>query len=325
MKTLIKLASSSFAKTLPILGCIKFYGDMAVATDLEIDATTKGPWNFPEPRMVEVSLLKAAMSINKVPVWEGTKLNGIDLISDFDVSDFPLLKNVSNKNNEVFTEIQFSRPLHEIITRVKPAMAKNDIRYYLNGILFDLENNAVVTTDGHLMCVEKNAITSTDASKNAIIPRGVFDLIKKPLSIRISDKHAYIEHDGGMLLSKLIDGKFPDWRRVLPVNKDKIGIPFNRTQLENLKKIQTFNVTHKLACNSVTLKKDGSAISNDGKLKLPFGKPLSTDVSFFTKQIIPAMEATDGNGQMFFEGQYADLITTITRDDFSAVLRTMRP
>ena len=125
--------------------------------------------------------------------------------------------------------------LKELIERTQFAISSEETRYYLNGIYFHcIESKGsarlrAVATDGHRM-----ARADIDAPKGAsgmpgiIVPRKTVSEIQKLLessdaeaSIEISDTKIRVALDGIVLLSKLIDGTFPDYDRVTPKNNDK--------------------------------------------------------------------------------------------------------
>jgi DNA polymerase III subunit beta len=129
----------------------------------------------------------------------------------------------------------FSLPQSELKTllqRTVFAMAQQDVRYYLNGMLFELSNNQLraIATDGHRMALN-TAMISIDLAnkKQIIIPRkGVVELLRiledneSNVTVTIGTNHVRIEGDTGIFTSKLIDGRFPDYQRVIPKSGDKI-------------------------------------------------------------------------------------------------------
>jgi DNA polymerase-3 subunit beta len=119
-------------------------------------------------------------------------------------------------------------------------MAQQDVRYYLNGMLFDLNNDeiCVVTTDGHRLALSESSIHSEmEELKQLIIPRKTVVELQKILNdndeninIDIDENHIQFRIGNIILTSKLIDGKFPDYSRVIPTNNDKIA-KINRNRL----------------------------------------------------------------------------------------------
>ena len=122
--------------------------------------------------------------------------------------------------------------LKHLLVKTQFAMAQQDARYYLNGVLMDLENNviSIVATDGHRLGVATDELEMGEQEQiQVIIPRkAVIELTKllgdndDEVSISLDSNHIRITTPSGIIMSsKLIDGRFPDYRAVMPVNLDK--------------------------------------------------------------------------------------------------------
>ncbi len=119
--------------------------------------------------------------------------------------------------------------LKRLIERTGFAMAQQDVRYYLNGMLLELKNGRLrmVATDGHrlALCTAPETISAGDAS--VIIPRkGVLELVRllegdESLRLVIGTNHIRAANKQFTFTSKLVDGKFPEYERVLPKSPDK--------------------------------------------------------------------------------------------------------
>lgn len=137
--------------------------------------------------------------------------------------------------------VQFSLPqatLKHLFNQVFYAMAQQDIRFYLNGLLVvvDGQHITVVATDAHRLAVATRAcesLTSEQPHREVILPRKAVmelqrlladtdELVSIEVAVNqarfqfIDDKEAAIE-----LVTKLVEGKFPDWRRVIPQNHQR--------------------------------------------------------------------------------------------------------
>ena len=114
------------------------------------------------------------------------------------------------------------------------AMAQQDVRYYLNGMLLEMGNQYVrmVATDGHRLALSTLVSDqSIDAEKQVIVPRkGIVELGRllsdtdDEVVISIGENHIFSKIGKFKFTSKLIDGKFPDYNRVIPKGGDKIMI-----------------------------------------------------------------------------------------------------
>jgi len=124
--------------------------------------------------------------------------------------------------------------LKRLIDRTGFAMAQQDVRYYLNGMLWDLSGSQlrVVATDGHrlAMCTLPDKVSvNGEGDTQVILPRkGVLELARlllddeAEISIVIGSNHVRAVTEDFTFTSKLVDGKFPDYQRVLPRSPNKI-------------------------------------------------------------------------------------------------------
>jgi len=122
------------------------------------------------------------------------------------------------------------------------AMAQQDVRYYLNGMLFEITNNQLkaVATDGHRLAIcDLETDFSYDSKIEAIVPRkGIQELMRllenseENVCLTLGTNHLRVITPGFTFTSKLIDGKFPEYDRVLPKNGDRTLIA-NRESLKD--------------------------------------------------------------------------------------------
>ncbi len=130
--------------------------------------------------------------------------------------------------------VSFSMPqgqLRKLLASAQYAMAVQDIRYYLNGMLFSLQGQKLVvaSTDGHRLALDARVLEAdTGKSQDVILPRKtVMELIKlladsdDPVHIQIGGNQVVFRNSIFELRSKVVDGKFPDYQRVIPGNNDK--------------------------------------------------------------------------------------------------------
>lgn len=157
-------------------------------------------------------------------------------LSTLAAKDFPRI-------DEIETSIQFEIPqnvLKNLFDKTAFAMAQQDVRYYLNGLLLELKKDAIklVATDGHRLALSEYASAlNISSDKQVIIPRkGVMEMARLLTAtedkavIKISQNHIRIETSDLIFTSKLIDGKFPDYNRVIPVDGNKV-LKVNRALL----------------------------------------------------------------------------------------------
>lgn len=128
--------------------------------------------------------------------------------------------------------LQLSRAeLRRLLEETAFSMANQDVRYYLNGLLFEVDQHTVrtVATDGHRLAMSELQLPqSTGAQQQLIIPRkGVLEMLRLlpdddgSLTLSLGNNHIRLEDTAFSFSSKLIDGRFPDYRRVIPRNSTK--------------------------------------------------------------------------------------------------------
>jgi DNA polymerase-3 subunit beta len=143
------------------------------------------------------------------------------------VEDFPKLP----ENKELLEKITIQQgELKNLLLLVQYAMAQQDIRYYLNGLLLVMEENCLkaIATDGHRLGFALIPLKTLKEKKEIILPRKVvLELTKQlndneePVTIEILKKQVRFTFSNVVLVSKVVDGKFPDYNRVIPSGYQK--------------------------------------------------------------------------------------------------------
>jgi len=241
-------------QTLPILGNILLKstgGDMTLtATDLEIEMVARvvadGADDFqttiPARKLLDIckalpssSKIKFAIDENRVSL---TSARSRFSLASLPAKDFPGL-------DEIEAQQSFSIPqtqLKSLFDKTSFAMAQQDVRYYLNGILMEITAGAIklVATDGHRLALSEIKLdTGVDEDRQIIIPRkAVLELSRllepgdSPANCVLSQNHLRVETNALVFTTKLIDGKFPDYQRVIPVDGNKT-MEVNRETLKD--------------------------------------------------------------------------------------------
>lgn len=123
--------------------------------------------------------------------------------------------------------------LKSLIDSTQFSMANQDVRYYLNGLLVETEGNVLrtIATDGHRLALSHRQIEALLPEKQVIVPRkGVMELARlldsedQDITIAIGDNAIRATTAHAVFTSKLVDGRFPDYRRVLPKGGDKVVV-----------------------------------------------------------------------------------------------------
>ena len=149
-------------------------------------------------------------------------------LSTLPASEFPAVE--PGADDLTFSCLQ--KDVKRLIDRTSFAMAQQDVRYYLNGMLWEVNSDSlrVVATDGHrlAMCTRSVDTNLKGDLRQAILPRkGVIELSRllndedNSVELIFGPNHIRATTEEYSFTSKLVDGKFPDYERVLPKGGDK--------------------------------------------------------------------------------------------------------
>ena len=157
---------------------------------------------------VEVSSGRSRFSLSAVPV-----------------EDFPYLHDIELDVSLVLQQEELKR----LIDQTAFAMAQQDVRYYLNGLLLEIDAKAIraVATDGHrLALAQLDRESEVEGTRQIIVPRKGIQELQRLLSaeggqvtLSLGRNHVRAELEGLQFTSKLIDGRFPEYQRVLPAQE----------------------------------------------------------------------------------------------------------
>jgi len=148
------------------------------------------------------------------------------LLSSLPAADFPNIESWQSLVELTVPQAEFKK----LIEFTQFAMASQDVRYYLNGMYFEASEQALrsVATDGHRLASCSIQLNQPIEQQSVIVPRkGVIELVKlldndqANVTIQIGQNNLRAVIDGFIFTSKLVDGRFPDYRRVIPKNGDK--------------------------------------------------------------------------------------------------------
>lgn len=225
-------------QTMPALSNVLIKADnekiSLTATDLEIELVTTlgmvadeaGETTLPARKLLDIckalpdeSSISITVDTDKALIKSGRSRFSL---STLPADDFPALESIN-------TVAEFNLPqntLKELIDKTSFAMALQDVRYYLNGLLLEVGSGLLraVATDGHrLAYCEKQADCDLAEIKQVIVPRkGIQELVRllddsdTPIKMFLGSNHIRAEIGDIRFTSKLIDGRFPDYNRVIP-------------------------------------------------------------------------------------------------------------
>jgi len=230
-------------QTLPVLGNLLTQisdGQLSLTgTDLEVEMVARcalmdaedGEITIPARKWFDIvralpdgSTVTVQSNGDKITIQAGRSRFSL---SSLPAQDFPQIEEeISTERVEVPESV-----LKELIERTAFAMAQQDVRFFLNGLLFDLSETGLrcVATDGHRLAVcEAPLEAPVEQKRQLILPRkGVQELQRlleggnRALTLELGRTHLRVKRDDVSFTSKLIDGKFPDYTAVIPIGANQ--------------------------------------------------------------------------------------------------------
>lgn len=243
-------------QTMPVLSnllVIAENGEVTLTgTNMEVELVCKleganvladGQITVPARKLVDICRSLAADSQIELTL-EGEKMHLRSGKSHFTLSTLPADQFPNTEQNEHDIAVTFAqKDFKAMLDATAFAMAQQDVRYYLNGMLLELGNLYVrtVATDGHRLALSSlDTDLTMEQVKQIIIPRkGVVEFsrllsdIDDEVVVSIGESHIYSQIGNYTFTSKLIDGKFPDYNRVIPKGGDKVLVA-DREALKNM-------------------------------------------------------------------------------------------
>lgn len=207
---------------------------IARGTDLEIEITAHmeveimdepGAATIPGRKVLEIAQNLPPESLIELHVDQGhvvvTAGSGDFRLKSFEEADFPKLEGDDGDQGFQIEE----RHLRELLRNTSFAMAQQDVRYYLNGLLLELapEKMVAVATDGHRLAYCAHTLPDMERSQQLLLPRKSAQELQRLLAdsedkvtLTASASHIAVRKERLLLRSKLINGKFPNYQRVIP-------------------------------------------------------------------------------------------------------------
>ncbi len=199
--------------------------ELVATTELEVDSA--GEVTVPGRKLLDICKALAegadvtlSQSGEKMTVKSGrSKFT----LATLPAAEFPTVEDISADQPITLPQAMLS----ELLEKTHFAMAQQDVRYYLNGLLMETGNGTVrsVATDGHRLALCQVTVDGGKLpEKQVIVPRkGVLELQRLltgdgDLTVALGSNHIRIQLDGIRFTSKLIDGRFPEYDRVIPKN-----------------------------------------------------------------------------------------------------------
>lgn len=260
-------------QSLPILANILIIirdGNLSfTTTDMEVELIIKqspgiegsGEFTIPARKLLDIckalpetAPIEFVFKQDKVEIKSGKSRFSL---STLPAREFPVIEEIKE---EITLQIN-QEILKKLLEDTMFAMAQQDVRYYLNGLLLEVSNNSLkaVATDGHRLALKIEEIDYKNTNQiQVIIPRkAVIELIRlldkkeDTAQVIIGKNHIRIGMDQAVFTSKLIDGKFPDYEKVIPkeeknsfiANRDKLRQSLNRASILSNEKYKGIGVS----------------------------------------------------------------------------------
>lgn len=305
--------------TLPILSHIRIEANEKGLTltglDLEVELTwqlnlqqldTPGSITVPAKKLSDIcrslsegALLEFVVESNRAVVRSGRSRF---VLATLPSSEFPSIQLSPIKHQVTLPQGQ----LLNLIRRNDFAMARQDVRFYLNGMYFELATNRLraVATDGHRLAMADAAVQTGEIEKSSMIvpAKAVNDLAKlldesdEPLTLIFGEQHFQVNMANATFVSKHIEGRYPDYEQVIPRQSDKLVV-CDRLELRQMlsrisilanEKLQGIHL--KLSDNTLTLvAKNPEQEEADESISIDYqGEPL--DIGFNVGYLVDIMD-----------------------------------
>lgn len=320
------------------------------ATDLEMQITAHSDFDGKEAQAVTVAarklqdLLRALPDVSTINVdATGSKMTIRAGRSRFNLQTLPAADypRIGLGQEQLQTLTLAQRDLRGLIKSAEFAMAQQDIRYYLNGMLLVIDGSALqaVATDGHRLSWASFNIPGNFSRQEVILPRKtVLELgkllgeVDDPVTLDILANQVRFRFGNIELVSKVVDGKFPDYNRVIPAGHGKIIelarpellAALQRAAILSNEKFRGVRVvlapgTLKIICTN------SEQEEAEEELEVAYqGDPL--DIGFNITYLLDVLQnlSTDRVRLAFGDASSSVLVTVPEREDYKYVVMPMR-
>ncbi len=203
--------------------------EVEVQIEVPVDQSVEGATTVNARKLLDIcrtlpesSTIKINQKEDQVKIQSGRSRFTLQSLS---ADDFPRLKESERWEERVkLTQTQ----LRQLFETTAFSMAQQDVRYFLNGVLLELDDDKLtaVATDGHRLA--RSVTTLSEAvgdHREAIVPRKAVQELARflddtddPVVLEMNPNHLRFSRNRAVLTTKIIDGKFPDYRSVISQN-----------------------------------------------------------------------------------------------------------
>jgi DNA polymerase-3 subunit beta len=308
--------------------------DTKIETDFEITISARKLFDITRA-LPENSELDFQINESRVNVKAGKSKFNLQTLPS---KDYPLLK----KNDSESVSVKLSQnKLKGLLKQVDFAMAQQDIRYYLNGLLFEIQGQKlnIVGTDGHRLSFTSTKLDDSYEKKEVIIPRKtIMELIKllddsdEIVELEILNQQVTFKFSDIFIITKVIDGKFPDYNRVIPVGYEN-GFLIDRQMLLNAMQRASILSNEKYRGIRLVLSENNMQLITTNSeqeeaqedIEISYNKE-SIDIGFNVTYLIDVLNNIqfDQLSFTFKDSNSSCLVTIPNNDDYKYVVMPMR-
>ena len=341
-------------QTMPVLANVLLVagetaGLSVTATDLEVELVASidvpvekgGEVTVPGRKLLDIcralpdgAMVNFSLSGEKVTVRCGKSRF---TLSTLPATEFPTVDDIKAQQRVTLPQGHLRR----LIEKTQFSMANQDVRYYLNGMLLEVAGSTVrsVATDGHRLAMCELTIDGLDSTpQQVIVPRkGVLELQRLvgehgDCTVEIGTNHLRVALEGIRLTSKLIDGRFPDYDRVIPkaseapVLADRVELANGLNRIRILANEKYKGVRVELKPGSVTVQAHNPEQEEaEEEIEVQYDGP-AMEIGFNVEYLIAALRALDADQVRleFRDAASSCLIRDIERQDCKYVVMPMR-
>lgn len=341
-------------QTMPILSNVylKKTGDnvIIVANDLEIQATLTTSeiegedFTITLPGKKFQDVLRSLPSDDVTLEFVDNKVNVKSgrakfVLQSLPADHYPLLQ---VQADVVSTVTMSQKELRTLLGKIQYSMAANDTRIFLNGMLFEIKENDLnlVATDAHRLGFVKVGVPNAINPISSILPRKtileLYRLIEdsdEVVTIKFMPTQVVFETGNKQLITKILEGKYPDYTRVIPVQNDKLCLvnreeflhAVQRVAVIGIDKLKTLTLNLKPNLMTISCRNEEQEESRD-ELVVQYGHDTELQVNINLTYVLEVLQnTTDEYLQWaFFDNQRSILVTVPNAIDFKYVIMPMR-
>ena len=324
-----------------------------IGTDLEVEIkitlplenkATAGTTTIPARKFLDLSKALNDQSLINVDIKENraTVRSGKSrfTLSTLPADEFPRVDDIS----EIASVGELSQgTLKKLLQKTQFSMAMQDVRYYLNGLLLELEQNNIrfVATDGHrLAYASYSSEENYGEKKQIIIPRkAVQELLRllddsdSLVQLRIGNNHLQASVGDITMTTKLIDGRYPDYNRVIPregnrtlvVEKNEFSNAISRVSILSNEKYRGIRMSMKEDLVEIHANNPEQEEAEEELSVQYSGEPM--EIGFNSAYMVDALAALDNNDVSiyFIDENSSSLIhTQVDQEEYKFVVMSMR-